>query len=258
MPNDSLANPQPPATAGDTEGFAQNTFISSGLKLIDDYLTADECTALLGSIAAYRSKHDDVQVDRGGGERPLRYSVIDGVQVKEYLPDVSGLYAQVNELVNEISGSDLVPLENERVGCNVNIMGAGNTYRWHYDRNAVTAILYLNDVAGGETECYANYRISLGNARFSKFQRMLDGALQPEPVRKIFGRHRMISPKAGRLLVMRGDRCLHSVRPVTGDDQRINIVMSYDLPGARFPVDKKLDGYLYSRENTDNSDPNYN
>jgi len=232
-------------------------FTSSGLKLIDDYLTAGECTVLLDSIAAYRRVHDDVRVERGGGERPLRYSVIDGVRVKEHLPDVTDLYAKVNELVNWISGLHLVPLENELVGCNVNIMDAGNTYRWHYDRNAVTAILYLNDVAGGETECYANYRISLGNARFSKFQRVLDGVLQPKPIRKIFGRHRMISPKAGRLLVMRGDRCLHSVRPVTGSSERVCIVMSYDQPGAKFSVDERLDGYLYSRESADGSDPNY-
>jgi hypothetical protein len=117
--------------------------------------------------------------------------------------------------------------------------------------------LYLNDVAGGETECYANYRMSLGNARFSKFQRVLDMVLQPEPIRKIFGRHRVIAPKAGRLLVMRGDRCLHSVRPVTGGDERINIIMSYDLPGTRFSVDERLDGYLYSREKAHGSDPNY-
>jgi hypothetical protein len=117
--------------------------------------------------------------------------------------------------------------------------------------------LYLNEVEGGETECYPNYRISLGNARFSKFQWMLDGVLQPDPVRKIFGRYKVVVPKAGRLLVMRGDRCLHSVKPVTGEEERINIIMSYDLPGVNYAVDEKLDGYLYSRENSSRSDPNY-
>jgi len=233
------------------------TFRSTGLYLEDGYLTSEECTALLGLIASYRSTHGDVQIERGGGARPLRYSVIDGVQVQEQLPAITRLYQQVNELVNQVSALKLFPLENERVGCNVNIMGSGNTYRWHYDRNAVTAILYLNEVSGGETECYANYRISLGNARFSKFQRLLDTALRPEPIRKIFGRHKVIAAKAGRLLVMRGDRCLHSVRPVTDDNERINIIMSYDLPGTKFSVDGRLDGYLYSRERADGSDPNY-
>jgi hypothetical protein len=257
MPKNSIANLQPPATAGGTDKPLQDTFISSGLKLIDDYLLPEQCRGLLDLIALYRSEYGDVQVERAGEARPLRYSVIDGVQVKEHLPELTKLYGRVNELVERISGLHLVPLENERVGCNVNIMGAGNTYRWHYDRNAVTAILYLNDVEGGETECYANYRISLGKARFSKFQRVLDRTLQLEPMRKIFGRYRIVAPKAGRLLVMLGDRCLHSVRPVTGGEERINIIMSYDLPGMKFTVDERLDGYLYSHKSADGSDPNY-
>ncbi|HTK38818.1 MAG TPA: 2OG-Fe(II) oxygenase [Pyrinomonadaceae bacterium] len=232
-------------------------FKSIGLYLEDEYLTPDECTALLDSIVSYRKEFGVVQVERNDGARPLKYSVIDGVQIREYLPDIMGLYGQVNELVNRISALKLVPLENKRVGCNVNIMGSGNTYRWHYDRNAVTAILYLNEVSGGETECYANYRMSLGNARFSNFQRMLDVALQSRPIRKIFGKHNVITPKTGRLVVMRGDRCLHSVRPVTDDNERVNIIMSYDLPGTKFSVDERLDGYLYSREKAGGSDPNY-
>jgi hypothetical protein len=163
----------------------------------------------------------------------------------------------MNDLVNRITGLALVPLENERVGCNVNIMGAGNTYRWHYDRNAVTAILYLNEVDGGETECYGNYRISLGDKRFSKLQKPLDDLLQLRFVRGLFGKHQMFAPKTGRLLVMRGDRCLHSVSPVLGDGERINIIMSYDVPGANFAVEKRLDNYLYNSENANGSDPNY-
>lgn len=232
-------------------------FSSSGLYLVDSYLSQDECSALLDSVALYRRDHIDVQVSRGRGARPLRYSVIDGVQVKEHLPEITRLYGRVNSLVNDVTGLSLMPLENERVGCNVNILGAGNTYRWHYDRNAVTAILYLNEVAGGETECYGNYRISLGNRRFSKLQKPLDQTLQLKFVRGVFGKRTVVAPKTGRLLAMRGDRCLHSVQPVTGDAERINIIMSYDLPGANFAVDERLDGYLYSGDAARGSDPNY-
>jgi hypothetical protein len=40
-----------------------------------------------------------------------------------------------------------------------NITPPGGEYRWHYDRNAATAILYLNEVPGGETEMFPNYRL---------------------------------------------------------------------------------------------------
>jgi hypothetical protein len=47
-------------------------------------------------------------------------------------------------------------------------------YRWHYDRNAVTGILYLNEVSGGETEMYSGCRIYLGRYKDTIAQRWLD------------------------------------------------------------------------------------
>ncbi len=49
-----------------------------------------------------------------------------------------------------------------------------------YDRNAVTAILYLNTVSGGETEMYPEYRIHLGKRKGARFQKWLDVLLQVE------------------------------------------------------------------------------
>ena len=232
-------------------------FRSTGLHLANDYLSQERCSELLRSITLYRQKHADVQVSRDDGPRPLRYSVIDGLQIKEHLPEIIELYRRVNELVDSIAGLDLVPLENKRVGCNVNIMGSGNTYRWHYDRNAVTAILYLNETEGGETECYPNYRVTFGGNKFSKLQKSFDRVLAQKFVRGTFGKRTIVAPITGRLLVMRGDRCLHSVSRLTGGEDRINIIMSYDLPGVNYAVDEQLDGYLYSRERTNGSDPNY-
>ena len=59
------------------------------------------------------------------------------------------------------------------------------------------------------------------------------------------------------LIVMQGDRCLHSVRRVEGVEDRINIIMTFDTPGAVFPVEKELDSYLYSKTSTPTFDPNY-
>jgi hypothetical protein len=58
---------------------------------------------------------------------------------------------------------------------------------------------------------------------------------------------------------MRGDRCLHSVRPVTSDTERINVILSFDRPGTDFAVQDGLDAYLYEPEaEADVSgDPNY-
>lgn len=66
-----------------------------------------------------------------------------------------------------------------------------------------------------------------------------------------------MQPRAGMMLIMRGDKCLHSVTPVSGTQERINVVMSYDKPGAQFSVEKGLDSYLYTTQKQVASDPNY-
>ncbi len=231
---------------------------SEGIAARPRFLTDDECQALLNQIAAYRATHDLPEVFREAGDRPLHYRVIDGERIEAHFPDLVALYERVNELVNEALGEELEPLADRRVGLNVNVTPAGGTYRWHYDRNAVTAILYLNAVPGGETEIYPNYRLFMEGVRYSGFQRLSDGVLMMRPIRSIFGKLVRVAPKAGLLVAMRGNQCLHSVRPVDGEVDRINVIMSYDRPGARFDVASRLNQYLYeSGGEAADADPNY-
>lgn len=70
------------------------------------------------------------------------------------------------------------------------------------------------------------------------------------------GRPRLVTPAPGTLVSMRGDRCLRSVRPVAGTQDRVCVVMSYDPPGSssqrRVPND-----YLYSSHSVGDADPSY-
>ncbi|MEO1377995.1 MAG: 2OG-Fe(II) oxygenase [Cyanobacteria bacterium J06635_10] len=232
---------------------------TKGYFLKDEFLSQSECEDLLNLIDDYRQQFVIPKIYRNVKPIPLSYSVIDGEKIKSHLTKIQTLYETCNEFVNNIIGEELFPLKDIKVGCNVNITNKGGTYRWHYDRNAVTAILYLNEVDGGEIECYPNYRIILNKLRFSRFQSFLDRILQISFVRNIFGKGIVIKPKPGLLLVMCGNKCLHSVRPVSSknDKDRINIVMAYDMPGASFAIEKQLNTYLYSSENIQVLDPNY-
>lgn len=233
-------------------------FNTKGYHLTEHFLSERECEHFLTLIKNYRKHHPVPEIYRNVRGRPLRYKVIDGEQINRNLPEVAKLFKVVNKTVNSITNRELVPLDNEKVACNINIMTRGGTYRWHYDRNTVTAILYLNEVlGGGETECYPNYRIFLRRGRFSKLQQWLDGLLQIALVRRLFGKQLVCKARTGCLLVMRGDRCLHSVRPLTGDEERINIIMSYDAPGTDFAIAGQLDSYLYNQDPVQSSDPNY-
>lgn len=238
---------------------AAERFAAGGYRIAHDFLTAQECEYFLSLIEEYRLAHDVPQIRRSNGrsERSLNYRVIDGLNIKKYLPEIRQLYVEVNQTVNAIAGENLSPLKNEQVGVNVNITPPGGEYRWHYDRNRLTGILYLNTVEGGETECYPNYRLSLGKTKFSKFQQAADKLLELKWVRSVFGKQVLLTPQQGTLVLMRADKCLHSVRRVLGDKDRINIILSYDAPDTSFVVDERLGNYLYNQSAATFSDPNY-
>jgi hypothetical protein len=233
-----------------------NRFNSAGVFVADDVIDAAECARLLASIAAYRRQHRVPVIHRAAGGRALHYAVIDGECIRAHLPDVRALYERINRRVDAVAGQPLVPLDDTRVSCNINITPPGGAYRWHYDRNAVTAIVYLNAVEGGETECHPHYRIVLPDAA-SPCQQGCDRVLQWRVLRAAFARRVVVAPAPGRMLVMRGNRCLHSVRPVRGRRERINLVMSFDRPGARYAAADRLNAYLYQHDAAWRGDPNY-
>lgn len=229
------------------------TLRRDGVAIVETYLDDAACTALLGEIHAYAATHELPLIVREDGERALRYKVIDGDAIHADLPSLVALYERVGALVRA-SDATLIPLPNRTASVNVNLTPPGGEYRWHYDRNAVTAILFLNAVAGGETEMYANHRLRLGRAKDTFAQRALDRLW------RFFTRFTaplVVAPAPGRMIVMRGDRCLHSVRRVTGNEERINVIMTFDTPGARFRAEENLDPYLYSKTATPDFDPNY-
>jgi hypothetical protein len=232
-------------------------FKQTGLEIREQFLSVAECEALMASIVEFGRAHPIPLVSRPQEKRSLHYKVIDGDRINEHLPVLITLYQRVNQLVNEVTGLKLVPLSNRRVGVNVNVTPAGGEYRWHYDRNAVTAILFLNTVAGGETEIYPKHRCSLGRWKSSRLQQWLDQLWQTNLMLRLLSQKVVVAPHPGRLVIMRGDECLHSVCPVTSDEDRINVIMAYDLPDALFPHQQDLDQYLYVPEAKQTFDPNY-
>ncbi len=223
-----------------------------GVEIIEGYLSPAACEELLGEVRAYAAAHELPLILREDGERALRYRVIDGDAIHASLPALTKLYDDVRRLVQQ-RDPRLEPLANRTASVNVNLTPPGGEYRWHYDRNAVTAILFLNAAGGGETEMYPNFRIHLARWKDSWMQRALDRLL------RVFVRAArlvVVAPAPGRMILMRGDRCLHSVRRVVSGD-RINVIMTFDLPGSQFRAAEDLDPYLYSSSASPGFDPNY-
>ena len=224
------------------------------LLIKDRFISTSACRDALVVIDEFREHVSLPVITRPSVPRPLCYSVIDGYQILESLPEIQRLHQKTTRLIKRMFGDSIEPLTDQQVACNINITHPGGSYRYHYDRNAVTAILYLNETNGGETECYPDHRLQV---RSTDLQRAIDRVFTTEIFRWVFARQVLVRPKSGRLLVMRGNRCLHSVREVSGSTRRINIVMSYDVKGAHYANSERLNSYLYNVEAVQTEDPNY-
>ena len=232
---------------------------SWGYVLEDAYLDRETCRSIIDAVAAYREIHPLQEIRREVRGRSLCYSVIDGLEIRDSLPAIWELYTgRVHQLVRDIAGEDMAPLANTQVGVNVNVMPPGRSeYRWHYDRTAVTAVIYLNQVEAGETELYPGLRFLLADQQRVRTQKALDWMVRNRLARAARSKKVVVEPKPGRALVMESNRCWHSVRGVEGTQDRINMILAYDVEGATFPAENDLNAYLYTMEETTKKDPNY-
>jgi hypothetical protein len=231
-------------------------FLNQGYLLQDQFVSPETCTHLLDLVSQFQNQQDLELIHRAVRGRPLHYKVINGQQIASDIPEIDQLYRNLTTFVRLISSDDMEPLQETLVGVNVNVTPAGGTYRWHYDRNAVTLLLYLNEVHGGEIEIYPCFRIYLHGRGPAFVQRWLDWFVRLPVVRRLFGKKIVVAPAPGRMVAIRGNRSLHSVRPVQGEQERVNIVMAFDHEQNLKRSKQALDQYLYSQKPV-SSDPNY-
>lgn len=230
-------------------------FWRAGLGVLDGFVAEQDAAALLTQVEDYRQRHNLPLVERRSRGRDLRYQVIDRARVPEALPGLDRLLARIDQAVADLAGRPLTRLDG-RAGVNVNITAAGGSYRWHYDRCPVTAMLYLSAVPGGELELYPNLRLPLGRLSAAAAQRAADRLVAASPVRRLAGTRRaVVRPAPGTLVAIRGDRVLHSVAEVR-EGLRVNLVLGYTTFDGQQPR-PELDAYLYSNASVGRRDPNY-
>jgi hypothetical protein len=220
------------------------------------FLSAEECEKYCESVLALDRAIGLPLIERRVRERSLKYKVVDGLRITEALPEIGDLTKKVEEALERICGPGLVPIEDTLAARNINVTPPGGEYRWHYDRNAATAIIYLNEVPGGETEIFPNFRLLVRGGRYQRIQQRLDGAIRSRFVRRLFGHQKLVVPHQGTLLIMRGNTTLHSVREVLGSEDRIAVVLAYDFPGQGNQR-SALNTYLYTSAPPSEGDPNY-
>jgi hypothetical protein len=231
-------------------------FWKEGVAIQPHFLSDEECEKHCESVWALDRSQGLPLIERQVRERSLRYKVVDGLRITEALPEIDDVTRRVELALERTCGPGLAPIEDSVAARNINVTPPGGEYRWHYDRNAATALIYLNEVPGGETEIFANFRILFRDGRYERIQRRLDDFVRLPIVRRLFGHQRLVEPRRGTLVIMRGNTTLHSVRAVLGTEDRIAIVLAYDFPG-RGHQRNQLNSYLYTSALPEKGDPNY-
>lgn len=225
-------------------------FVRDGVLVIDTFLTPPECVAIIAAVDELNERERLIRVDRVGRMSVSSFATINGAELEQAIPRVAELYSEVGKFVRETISEELVPLENRAIGLSINVTGPGQQFAMHYDRNAVTAVIYLNTVEqGGQMECYPRWsRLLLGsraNPYLKRLQHLLDLTTKSAVWKWLSGQRRTVSPQAGRMIVFRGNRCLHGVRPVGGTATRYSLQLAYDMPTTSFGRSETTDYYGY-------------
>jgi hypothetical protein len=217
---------------------AASFFAEHGYVFIPGYLQRERCERLLQGITRLRNAGAMIVVERSSPIEKKSFLTINGEELERGLPDVRSLCEDVNASLNAMASEAFVPVDNKAIAVSVNVVPPGGEFSWHYDRNAVTAVLYLNSVGGGEIQLHPRYRwLKSRSQRGAALwgQRLLDAAMRPAPMRRMLaGSPVVLRPQAGALLLMEAARCLHRVGLVRGNVERYSVQLAYDAPGATF------------------------
>lgn len=84
---------------------------------------------------------DDEPVEGHGTHR--HYSLLDGDAVRRVLPELFGWYHGIRWWAEDVTERSVIVSPYSRSSVNVKLYSGGDAQDWHYDSNALTALLYL-------------------------------------------------------------------------------------------------------------------
>ena len=149
-----------------------------------------------------------VEVDRAQTEQRLagdqgdarRHRILDGHVVEAEFPSLLGWYEAARHFASAVVDREVICSPYSRSAVNIKHYSHEDSHGWHYDTNAVTALVYLTDDGHG-TE-----------------------------VVDLCGSQRTLVHGAGTLLLMQGRRVRHRVPTLFAKVDRITVPLNYYHP----------------------------
>ena len=213
------------------------SFQKNGFLILENFLNRSTCAQLASEIMDFKQKEEVISVKLKKSE----FSTFNGFSIDENFPSIAHLYdKQVLEIINSICITPIATVQDRRIGLSVNLTSNEGKFQPHFDRNLMTAVLYVNEeFEGGQMQLFPRIRFLIKDRQSNPrrfFQKILD-KLVCHPLYLNFVAQKIeVIPSAGNLLIFEGSRSLHEVKQVRGNNLRISIQFAYDIPETSYDI----------------------
>ncbi|MCU1311470.1 MAG: 2OG-Fe(II) oxygenase [Candidatus Angelobacter sp.] len=217
-----------PSSRASKERFRKNGYLVVDKVIPSGLRDSWKLTALRIAQDTGRSIRKEV------GNEILRYRVVTGETIRDCWPELYDFYSarELRSWISEVTGTEGITLSSHlQSAININVLNEpGEVYRWHFDAEPYTALLYLSDSEPADGGCLEFYP----NAN-------LESSQMPTAQERIKFR-----PRCGSLVLMDGTRCYHRVSPILRRHERVSIPMVFPAQASQARPEN-LDSYLYDQ-----------
>jgi len=199
-------------------GFARHNYVALP-GLFSTPSTFAPLVAEVGRLEQFATKKNFVMP---GYNTPRVMATVGGRVIKRESPFLTAMYASsiLAPLVSEIAGRQVFPCHDPNEWMVINwLEGPGKTHGWHLDDPAYAMVIFVEAPQPGQG----------GEAEFITDWRRLCQCLDHDPERDVesvvqgcreLGLINVKTHAAGDAYLLRADRCLHRVAPITSEGVR--------------------------------------
>lgn len=212
-------------------------FKENGYLIFENFIKKKEISELKEKITTTFNSKNTIKVCL----KKSKFETINGSIIDENIPELTIFYDHtIYKIVNSLK-DNLSTLTDRRIGLSINKTSQGHNFQAHFDRNQITAVMYISEnFQGGSMLMHPRVRILLKGYEKNLFkkttQRIIDKIIKTSIYLKLFSKSIEVIPKEGTLLIFEGNKTLHEVKPVlTGE--RITIQLAYDEPNKIYQSD---------------------
>jgi hypothetical protein len=202
---------------GEAVNALGSQFRRAGYVRLPGLLSSETLAIVRDDVAALEPRARAREFVMAGPDTPRVMSVLGATQLLEGAPALGTLYVhfELVGLVARLAATTIhcCPHPEELMVCNL-LLANGSTHGWHLDDPPYALVIVLeapDPGAGGELELVADWEGLCAGVGIDPHRRVQDGV---EHARER-GAIRVAHHRAGDAYLLRADRCLHRVTPLT-------------------------------------------